>query len=88
MTITEAIRTLIQFVDDCEWADNVPVSSWSEVKEAAALLKTNLDEDYRVEVEMHRQYWASGTAEACELLMRALTNGERGCANPAEHKES
>jgi hypothetical protein len=28
---------------------------------------------------------AAGTAEDCEVEMRRLTNGERGCANPAEH---
>jgi hypothetical protein len=30
--------------------------------------------------------WAYGTKRFCEAEMRRLTNGERGCANPAEHR--
>ncbi len=29
---------------------------------------------------------ARGTAADCEREMRRLTDGERGCANPAEHR--
>lgn len=31
------------------------------------------------------RYHPSGTAEDCEVEMRRLTGGERGCTNPAEH---
>ena len=29
--------------------------------------------------------WYLYTAAQCERDMRRMTNGERGCANPAEH---
>lgn len=32
-----------------------------------------------------RHHRVSGTAEECERIMRDLTDGERGCANPEEH---
>lgn len=34
-----------------------------------------------------KHYAATGTAEDCERIMRELSNGERGCTNPKEHRE-
>lgn len=32
-------------------------------------------------------HYAQGTVAECEAKMRELTNGERGCADPSEHRE-
>jgi hypothetical protein len=30
-------------------------------------------------------YKVPGSAAECDQIMRSMTNGERGCSNPAEH---